>query len=70
MPCGGVKNLNLERLDRKDMDVRLKKLPRIFQGLYEKREPLSQNAVDFLERAYKRKKKPRPKYVWVYTGKK
>ena len=66
----GVKNLNLERLDRKDMDVRLKKLPRIFQSLYEKHEPMSQNSIDFLERAYKQKKKPGPKYVWVYTGKK
>lgn len=66
----GVKSLNLERLDKKDMNVRLKKLPRIFQSLYEKREPLSQNAIDFLERAYRQKKKPGPKYVWVYTGKK
>ena len=66
----GVKNLNLERLDKKDMNVRLKKLPRIFQSLYEKHEPMSHNSIAFLERAYKQKKKPGPKYVWVYTGKK
>ena len=66
----GVKNLNLERLDKKDMNVRLRKLPRMFQSLYEKHESLSQNSIDFLERAYKQKKKPGPKYVWVYTGKK
>jgi len=66
---GTRQNLNLERLDKKDMNVRLKKLPRIFQSLYENGEPMSQASVDFLERAYKRKKKPAPRYVWVYTGK-
>ena len=68
----GVKNLNLERLDKKDMNVRLKKLPRIFQNLYEKEEPLSQSSIDFLERAYKHKpkKKPARRWVWVYTGEK
>ena len=66
----GVKNLNLERLDKKDMNIRLKKLPRIFQALYEKHEPLSQNSIDFLERAYKHKPKKKPKYIWVYTEKK
>ena len=67
----GVKNLNLERLDKKDMNVRLKKLPRIFQSLYEDGQPMSQASVDFLERAYKRKpkKKPGRQWVWVYTGK-
>lgn len=67
----GVKNLNLERLDKKDMNVRLKKLPRVFQSLYENREPMSQASIDFLERVYKRKSKKTSgrQWVWVHTGK-
>lgn len=47
--------LNLEEFDREDMNVRVKKLIRIYKDIYEYRSPPTKKSLDVLLRKYKNK---------------
>ena len=48
----GTADLDLETFDLKDMNFRLKKLPRIFCDIYEKDLEPTQRSIDVIERKY------------------
>lgn len=54
----GMKDLDLHTFDLADMNLRLKKVPRIYEKLYEWNEMPSQKSMDFLERKYRKRDIP------------
>jgi hypothetical protein len=51
----GRDDFSLDRFDLEDMNFRLKKLPRIFSGIYERDEYPTQASIDLLLRRYQEK---------------
>lgn len=51
----GTADLNLDAFDMEDVNFRLKKIPRIFQDLYEYYEEPTQRSIDLIERKYLQK---------------
>ena len=49
----GTDELDLTVFDLDDMNLRLKKVPRIYMDLYEHGKYPSQQSIDFLERKYR-----------------
>lgn len=50
----GVNEIDLTAFDIDDMNMRLKKVPRIYAAIYEKRQGPSKKAMAFLDREYKK----------------
>ena len=57
----GVDELDMSSLDIDDMNIRLKKLPRIYKQIYEDRTAPTQRSIDLIERKYLKQPKTRRK---------
>jgi len=62
----GCDDLDLTTFDIADANFRLKKVPRIYENIYERYEEPTQDTIDFLERKYLQKSKK--KYYLINTN--